>query len=261
MGIRLVVKGADFSDEATGYISPVSEGLEYLNFFGLNAATMQRNLAPGKPLGVMIGSPTINANSAIFTNLVNYIQTSIADVSSKTLFVVARVPTPKAESILMSNSRSQRPTQATTSTATSMMFRGPSDPDAGEVGELLFAAQWDGVNDSSSVPGTITIPNRPVGSLSALVGRTNSGDGTLAATKIRKLDNKTTGAKTSSSFSNAYFDLAGTFRVGSSYTSFSGTVPTEVLFAAFWSRELTDVEVETMYQAVKTHYAQRGISI
>lgn len=264
MGIRIIVKDADFSDNAVGYSAPVPEGLEYLNFFGGNTARLQRNLAPGKPAGVVVGVPTINADSAVFTPLANYIQTSAPDTHNKTLFVVSRVPSPEGDSMLISNSRSGRttgPAGLPTTTATSLMYRGVADADAGEVGELLFAAQWDGATDASSVPTTVQLLNRPVGAIGALIGRTNAGDGLLATTKYRKIDNKTFATKTAGSFTNAVFDLAGAYRIGSSYAIFAGTVPTEILFAAIWSRELTDAEVETMYQAVKAYYARRGIAI
>lgn len=153
MGVRIVVKDADFSDNAVGYIAPVPDGLEYLNFFGGSAARLQRNLAPGKPAGVMVGTPTINANSAVFTPLTHYIQTSAPDTNNKTLFVVTRAPLPKGSCMLLSNSRSARttgPAGLPTTTATSLMFT-TQDPDPGEVSELLFAAQWDGATDASSV--------------------------------------------------------------------------------------------------------------
>lgn len=263
MGVRIVVKDADFSDNAVGYIAPVPDGLEYLNFFGGSAARLQRNLAPGKPAGVMVGTPTINANSAVFTPLTHYIQTSAPDTNNKTMFVVTRAPLPKGSCMLLSNSRSARttgPAGLPTTTATSLMFT-TQDPDPGEVSELLFAAQWDGATDASSVPTTVPLHNIPVGAYSALIGRTNAGAGLLATTKYRKIDNKTTGAKNSASFTGAVFDLAGTFRIGSSYAVYPNTVPAEILFAAIWNRELTDVEIETMYQAVKSYYLRRGIVI
>jgi len=264
MGIRIIVKDADFSDNAVGYSAPVPEGLEYLNFFGGTAARLQRNLALGKPAAVMVGTPTINADSAIFTPLTHYIQTFAPDAHNKTLFVVARVPATKVDSMLLSNSRSPRttgPAGLPTTTASSLMYRGTGTPGVDQVAEQFFATQWDGATNASSNPTAVVLNNRPVGTLNALIGRTNAGDGLLASTKYRKIDNKTTGAKLAGSFTGAVFDLAGTYRIGSSYAAFAGTVPTEILFAAIWSRELTDSEIETMYQAVKAYYARRGIAI
>lgn len=264
MGVRIVVKDADFSDNAVGYIAPVPEGLEYLNFFGGSTAKLQRNLAPGKPAGVVVGAPTINAISAVFTHLTNYIQTSAPDAHNKTLFAVARTLLPKAEGIVISNSRSARstgPAGLPTTTGTTLMFRTSVEPNAGLIGEQMIAAQWDGVTDTSSLPNGVSIIGRPLGVISALVGRTNNGDGQLATTKFRKVDDKTTGLKNVSSFSGAVFDLGGAYRIGSTYAAFAGTAPTEILFAAIWNRDLTDAEVETMYQAVKSYYSRRGIVI
>lgn len=263
MGLRIVIKGADFSKTAVGYASPVQDGLEYLNFFG-GASPLSRNLAIGKPPVTVVGAPVVGDNSATFTQLVNYLQTGVADTHSKTIMMVARSPNPKGNGVGVSNYNSQRLNGggAQITAATSLLFRSSADPDAGETGESFISSSWDGSTQASVGSGSAQILNRPLGGITTLVGRTNGGGGVLAGAKSRRIDNKTFGLTvTLAEAANRMMDLGQPYRVGSGYTSIDPAVPQEILFAAIWSRELTDVEVDAMFAAIKPYYAKRGITI
>lgn len=259
MGIRIVVKDADFSQSAVGYIAPVQDGLEYLNFFG-GSAPLGRNLAMNKPAATVFGAPVVAQNSATFTQLVNFLQTSVADSGSKTIMAVGRSPYPKGEGVLVSNYNSTRAGAASTTWASSLMFRANADPDPTEIAESFIASAWDGSTPASMDSGAAALVNRPLGEISCLVGRA-SGGSALAATKTRRIDNKTANLTLSSTFASKVFDLAQAFRIGSGYTGITPAAPTEIFFAAIWSRDLTDEEVNAMYVAVKAYYAKRGIAV
>jgi hypothetical protein len=257
MGLSIVVKGADFSNGAVGYIPPVPDGLQYLNIFGGEGVNQGRNLAIGKNGAEVIGAPVIGQNSATFVPLTSYIQTPVTDSESVTLMVVARSPVPRANTLLVSNYLSNRKVASGTTSGTSLMMRPQSAPNAEQTYEEMGAAEWDGTNSASSNFRAAAML-MPIGGIQALVGRREGG----AASKWRRVDNKT--AKTSAlstPIPGTVFDLGQPYRVGSGYTQYSNSVGPEVFFAAIWDRALTDAEVEAMYQAVRAYYSGRGIVI
>jgi hypothetical protein len=257
MGLSIVVKGADFSNGAVGYIPPVPNGLQYLNIFGGEGINQGRNLALGKSGAEVVGAPVVGQNSATFVPLTSYIQTSVADSDSITMMVVARSPVPRANTMIVSNYGSNRKAASGTTFATSLMMRPQSAPNAEQTYEEMGASEWDGANSSSSNFRAASML-RPIGGIQALVGRREG----VATSKWRRVDNKT--AKTSAvstPIAGTVFDLGQPYRVGCGYTQYGSLVGPEVFFAAIWDRALTDAEVETMYQAVKAYYAGRGIVI
>lgn len=258
MGLSIVVKGADFSKGAVGYIPPVPEGLQYLNIFGDSTIGQGRNLAVGKPAAEVIGSPVVGANSVTLTPLTSFIQTQAADSESMTLMVIARSPVPRGNTMFISNYSSARKSASGTTLATSLMMRPQSAPSAEQSYEEMGAAEWDGSSAASSNFRSASLL-RPIGGIQAMVGRREG----VAAAKFRKYDNKTSKQSASSTpIPGTIFDLGQPYRIGCGYANYgSGLVGPEVFFAAIWDRALTDAEVETMYQAVKAYYAGRGIVI
>lgn len=85
---RITIRRADASASASRYIAPVSDGLEYLNFFGFSSTAAGRNLAPGKPGGTVIGAPEFTA-SLMWMNANKYVRTQVSDSDAVTLMVVA----------------------------------------------------------------------------------------------------------------------------------------------------------------------------
>ncbi|MCS5825991.1 hypothetical protein LNO55_17880 [Klebsiella pneumoniae subsp. pneumoniae] len=75
---------------ATGYLPPVTAGVEYFNFFN-SEDSLTRNLIPNKPTPAKNGSPLFNTNgqSFLLTNLLNFINTGIKLTDEMTIITVA----------------------------------------------------------------------------------------------------------------------------------------------------------------------------
>ncbi|EPR1048469.1 hypothetical protein ACU0IM_005704, partial [Klebsiella pneumoniae] len=85
-----IQKDVDFSAVATGYLPPVTAGVEYFNFFN-SEDSLTRNLIPNKPTPAKNGSPLFNTNgqSFLLTNLLNFINTGIKLTDEMTIITVA----------------------------------------------------------------------------------------------------------------------------------------------------------------------------
>jgi hypothetical protein len=255
MGIRFVVKNGDFAAKAINYVPPVAAGLEYLNFFG-GEANLSRNLAPGKPAGQVIGSPAFTDKSMTPTQMSKYIQTLVPHTDEMTIMAVAKGPADDADSHLVSNYFSPRAGGVGTAAGVSVMTRQTSPVVDGVARDTLAWSHWDGVSSPTVLYSTY-LPNRPVPELKTLVATTSK------ATRLGKIYNKTAGLVASSSpiSDGKTPDLGGLLRIGSAYTTVAGYQPSEIFFVAIWSRVLTEVEIDVMYEAVKGYYANRGIPV
>jgi hypothetical protein len=256
MGIRFVVKNGDFAARAINYVPPVAAGLEYLNFFG-GSENLARNLAPGKPPGLVIGAPAFTANSMTPTQMANYIQTAVPHTDEMTFMVVAKAPGDDADSHIISNYWSPRAGGVGTTIGASVMVRKVSPEVDGQVRDVLVWSHWDGISSASVLYAPYIATPRPVSELKAMFGTISK------VSRVGNIINKTAGlaAQSSPIPAGKTTDLGGPFRIGSSYLSVAGALPSEILFAAIWSRVLTEVEIDVMYEAVKGYYANRGITV
>ncbi|MBF8725462.1 hypothetical protein, partial [Pseudomonas putida] len=85
-----------------------------------------------------------------------------------------------------------------------------------------------------------------------------------AVARTASIDNKTTGVARSATYANTYKpELNGEFYIGSAAGLRADTagVDVEVMFAAIYSRALSDAELAAVYQSVKIFYAARGLTI
>ena len=75
-----IQKDVDFSAVATGYLPPVTAGVEYFNFFN-SEDSLTRNLIPNKPTPAKNGSPLFNTNgqSFLLTNQLNICTARLPD--------------------------------------------------------------------------------------------------------------------------------------------------------------------------------------
>jgi len=259
MGLRLTVKGADFSQSAIGYIAAVPSGLEYLNFFGGNAESLGRNLAPDKERGIVIGAPTVKDSSVVFTQMQHYIQTRVKDSAAKTIMAIGRSPDPTGQVMLVSNYRSNRPGAATLTNGVTLSFAASTS--AGLINEGFIASHWDGSTPASSTFVSANILARPAGGINTLVARKNNNGGSAAATKTIRTDNKTANLFKETTFANAVFDLGSELRIGSGYLALNAVAVQEMFFVAIWDRFLSDAEVQAMYAQVSAYYLKRGINV
>jgi hypothetical protein len=255
MGIRFVVKNGDFASRAINYVPPVAAGLEYLNFFG-GEANLSRNLAPGKPAGQVVGLPAFTENSMTATQMSKYIQTAVPHTDEMTIMVVAKGPADDVDSHLVSNYWSPRAGGVGSSAGVSVMTRQTSPVVDGMKREVLAWSHWDGVSSASTLYQA-TLPNHPVGELKTLAATISK------VSRVGQITNKTTGltAQIGPIPAGRTTDLGAPLRIGSAYLSVAGSLPSEIFFVAIWSRVLTEVEIDVMYEAVKGYYANRGIPV
>jgi hypothetical protein len=249
MGTFQRVAGADFSAVAGGFIPPIAEGLKYWNFFGGDAAKSARNLAPGGAAAALVNSPAISPSYVSLGGASQsgaaYIETGVAETAALTYLLVSRAT---ADMAVQGN----RP-----------MLIGNYNFAASPKGAALYdvvatiiradAAYTDGATISSAT----TDINVTSGQLAAW----NFKAASFGNATPRKVYNKTLGASATSGAETRQRSLntAATIRVGTSLSGLFG--PNDQAFAAVYNRQLTDAEIETIYQFVKTYLAARSITI
>lgn len=254
MGTLITIAGADFSANSVGFIAPVSSGLRGWFYLGGTVAETQQDRA-GIANATLAGSPTLHDGYVSFGGYGTgqWLQTAIAETSEITLLCVAKT------------------SAALAADATRPMFVGNYGADAGNGGVTIGAAIYisagtppqgtvrlaGGQNNNGTKQGNIsaTFSTTDVTVWQFYAGRMEQTDAsTSAANNARKLFNKTT-AQTGTT--NAYPRVPHSInllRGGSGSSSqFGGSC--DLAFMAVYNRVLTDAEVETIYQAVKTRLA------
>lgn len=250
MGVKIVIKDADFFADAISYIPPVSEGLQYLNFFGKSANTLARNLAPGKAPAVIVGNPLLSANGAGLSYLERYVKTGVAQTKSVTLISVVMIPT-VATNIwrhLISNFGRDN--------LTGGLKWGVSlglKLDSPDIRNTLGLVATDGSAASSTGNAAAVTLGTPV----CAVARVDH------VAKMASVNNMTTGLNRSATYAAKYEpELNGEFFVGSAVGARADSIGDVVTsFAAIYDRALTDGEVATVYAGLKAFYAAKGLAI
>ena len=252
-GIVLKVDGVDYSANAIGFVPPIdATGLVYLNYFGGDATRTARNLASGGTAGVVVGDPTENTNDTTFTPATNYVQTAVSEVADKTIIAVVK-PLTAANSAIVGNYLGERVGDSGVTVLGNVLYFQYTGGD-NLVTPNWQEAGWSGVagSASNSIPTVIT-NNCAVGTYYCLVGRT--------ASNVRKILNKTTGASTQNA-NTTTVDLANTnYQIGSMPTAIGFTAANTIAFVAIFQRALTDTEVDTFYNYLKTYLATKSITI
>lgn len=242
---------ADFSDNSTGLILPVATGcLGWFYLGGTQAATQQDRA--GIANATLVGSPTIGDGFVSFGGFDSskWLQTAIAETSEFTVLCVARSDDTFAGA------------------STKPMFFSNYGADAGNGGALIGASIYvdggtapaglvrlgGGQNNNGTKQGHIStsFTTTDVSEFNFYAGRMAQTDSNIAASNnARNLFNKTTAQTNSLNCYPRVPHSANLMRVGAAFnSSFNGNC--DVSFAAAYSRVLTDDEIETIYQSVKT---------
>ncbi|CAI0760431.1 hypothetical protein [Serratia grimesii] len=234
-GVSIVAKGGRQLRRANFMLPAVSNGVEYMNFYcrhpdGRN--TLGRNLIPGKPEAVVFGEPAQNDITTTFKSGVNFIDTRVKHTPNMTFIAVSIAPSPKAESVLMSNATSKWQNSAGTTLGVGLMYR----PD-----KLYFNTA---VSDTAGGHPLLqaNVSYNP-GEMRIAVGRSDPTAGRIFLYE-------SSGIVSGSAVvpAGATFDLGETIRIGSLGSGGLGSVngtTSEIAAAMAYSRNLTNDEVLT----------------
>lgn len=233
-GIQLVVPGVAFENNNVGFIPPVADGLEYMNLF-VNGSNPTRNLAPGKPSAVSVGDPLISSNALISTVGLKYLQTSVPESSQQTYMVVAA---PDIDFVgsqqLISNFGNSR----------GFTLRFLSSV-AGVYNNSLYSLTSGGAEESSRL--------QIFNGARIIVARRNFGVEQEMQDAGGAAENDLTG------LTPTLGDVD--IRIGSSNTATAFDNETPIYAAAIWSRAITDVEVQVMFEYLAKYCAAKGIAL
>lgn len=233
-GIQIVVPGLAFDSNNAGYIPPVADALEYINFFA-DGTDPTRNLAPGKPAVSSVGSPQITGNALIVTTGAKYLITHVSDVAEQTYLAVAAPDTSFAGSQQLIGNYSGEDGGVV------LRFNGSSPAN-----NSLFSSVSGGFKEASrsmSTTGARLLIGRR--SFSANVQELYTGNGTTT----RSLDGQAMDASPNS------------IRVGSTHTSAVFGNLTPIYAAAIWNRRLTDAEIETVRSYMLRYFTIKGVPV
>lgn len=255
MGLLITVKDADFSGNAVGYVPPVPDGLEYINFFGGSSGTLTRNLAPDKPEATVSGSPIVLTQGAQFGRDVGHIQTQVSQGLSDdvTFIVVAKAIEESSGVVYIGNTSSDSQVHAGTTLGRALFSsNGASD---GNLGLQFQSAGTNGSTTTSVVANMDeTIPGVVVGSPFFGVGRHTVADDT------RYVENRTLGNSATVVGTGLSNDAGQPYRIGTAYQSNLGD-DNIIYAAAIYSRALTATEIDAIYASFKARYDSLGITI
>lgn len=245
------------SQNADGFLTekyirpPISDGLEFWNYYG-GASDPRRNMVRGKPAAIVLGDPVTDGGDFYIRceGMIDYIQTAVAASAQFTLIAVAKTVLPDAGSApLISNASSISQTGVVTTGAAIYLN------DAVQGNNLMrLTAQQAGNNAgaSSTVVASTSDFNASTAGVQMYTGRCEAdGD------RVAKIMGTALTATTNSALAAM---LAQPYRIGSQYnTGADGVV--DIYAAIIYSRALSDAELDTVYDFVRTFYARRGITI
>lgn len=241
MTIVLTAKGVDFSRDALGFVFPVMTGLEFLNYFGGSGDRTVRNLAPGKGVPTVTGSPVNAAAFATFRAGTDFLTTATLDQAEVTLIAVARA--------------------APSSPATAYKYLIGNYNGGG-------AAQGSNMFLNAAADSAPTVLAARTGNTTAnLVSPDSAASFAFYASRVgaayTRIDDKTHGLTASAAGMGDRSAPSGVYyRVGSSGPNLGLTDGrADMAFAAIYSRCLTDTEIDTVYRRVKAYLATKSLSI
>lgn len=245
-----IQKDVDFSAVATGYLPPVSAGVEYFNFFNSEAA-LTRNLIPGKPTPTKNGAPIFNANgqSFLLTNLLNFINTGIKLSDEMTIITVAE-PTGMDGSF---------PTWSTTGSPitnggnlTSQSFMRQSATTRNPTISLSYSTDGFVTRNNLSYGVSSGFNNIKLRAVAAAFSKT--------AMMSRLYDLTNNQSQQAAVPANAVLGKAGNILLGSHYNAAENSQG-NLYAAAIYSRMLTTAEIGQVYAAMRAYYTKREISV
>lgn len=249
MGIEHVINDLDASELNIGYSPLVPEGLEYLNFFG-GSISPGRNLAPGKSQAAVVGNPTAGSMTSgiLLTPLSSFIQTAVAHSAQMTFLTIGRT-VGNGQHVGVSNFGTGVGNVGVSSRMPVSGGNATSDL------TVAYVSSAGAPTTSSRTTSASPVSNEAV----AFAGRHNMTTSGALATQSDLLS-KGLSAKSSGPLpAGASWTPGSALRVGSGYANLG--IAWSVLFAAIWSRVLTDDELQKQYQQVRDFYATKGVSI
>lgn len=244
-----IQKDVDFSAVATGYLPPVTAGVEYFNFFN-SEDSLTRNLIPNKPTPAKNGSPLFNTNgqSFLLTNLLNFINTGIKLTDEMTIITVAE-PT---------GADGNFPTWSTT---------GSPITNGGSLTSQSFMRQSATTRNptislSYSTDGFVTRNNLSYGVSSGvnqikLRAVAAAFSQTAMTSRLHDLTNNQ--VRQAAVPANGVLGKAGNILLGSHYNAAESSQG-NLYAAAIYSRMLSTAEINQVYAALKAYYSKRGIT-
>lgn len=247
MGVKIVVKDADFAYTAVSYDSPVKNGLKYLNFFGTDKRTLTRNLAPGMPQASVVGEPALYPDSAGFAYLEKLVKTGVQQTKDVTIISVFTVPAVTDASRRHIVSNYGRNSLVGNSLSLDLSAGSPT------------AATFTNLVSNNGGASTQVLTNALVtaGSPVCVVAKVDS------VGRASHTINKTTGVSRQLSYAATYDpQLNGEYYVGSAVANLPASAgEIKVSFVAIYDRALTDDEIDAAYVALKKFYVARGVNI
>ena len=239
MGILITVKNANFSDNAVGFLPPVPSGLEYWNYFGDKSERTGRNMAADKDKAAVTGEPVIGEGFCTFESAVHFVQTNVSDQKTATLLCAARSPFLDSK--------------------TAFLIGNYSSNDPGGVGSNLFfqngtvhCAAERSKDERGSEPVFASFMPPTLEPWSFYVARISD--------MRQVVEDRTRSLKFAEAFDAPRVVVTKLpYRIGSGWSRLQG--PVDVAFAAIYSRELHDSEVETIYVKSKAYLATKNIRI
>lgn len=245
-----IQKDVDFSAVATGYLPPVTAGVEYFNFFNSEAA-LTRNLIPNKPTPTKNGTPLFNANgqSFLLTNLLNFINTGIKLTDEMTIITVAE-PTGTDGSF---------PTWSTTGSPitnggslTSQSFMRQSATTRNPTISLSYSTDGFVTRQNSSYGVSSGVDNIKLRAVAAAFSQT---------AKMSSLYDLTNNKNAQATLpANGVYGKAGNILLGSHYNAAESSQG-NLYAAAIYSRMLTATEIGQVYAAMKAYYSKREVAV
>ena len=243
MGVLLTVKNADFAANAIAFAAPVTEGLEFWNYY-TDPTKVGRNLVPGKAAPSIVGTPGAGANFVTLSNNVNYLVTGLTDQAEVTMLTVARVNAGAAAGSFK------------------YMIGNYSSGGTAPLGSNLYF-----VNNSANTLATLCSRNNGTSDIAVAATLTPANSGSTFAfyaarmgASYLRIDDKTRGLNASASTANPRSTPSGNpYRIGGAGTTTGTGGVTDMAFAGLYSRTLTDAEIEAVYQRVKTFLSGKGI--
>ncbi len=254
-GVVITASGVDASANNIGLVLPYATNCEAFGILGGTTARSQKNYALGKADFVLVGSPTISANSVQFLNNSKWLQTAVAESDNLTAIVVCSAA--KQNCFYVSNSGTTR----------------SGAPSIYPNGFQFKAADQGGSPTNNNLTSTIgyydgTVSGAAGGIQTPTLTRVASAGYRCASarfdnsTQILKTNDLTAGDSSTVGSPTGVRDKLGMFRVGSSYLGNGGHADAaDILGFAIYSEALSDENLALVYNWFKTYYARRGISI
>ena len=233
------------TDNAKLYL-PVTDGLQYIMIGTDSVKKATHNFAPRKKDGQAVGSIGMTGNVAKFVSMSAYVQTDVAETAEFTVIFVAKTDDAATggatQSVVCGTFQSLPQNGETVNTyGTAVYFPAKT--------QIAFAAGrgTSTADDNSALATLATDVTKYQLYVARVVGTKNEIKNLTAATVAEKV------------MASPRLLSVATQRIGSSYTAFGGHC--QVAFLAYYSKSLTDIEIDSVAKSVRKIMLKKGIAI